>query len=243
MENPVKIPPLPETDLARIAPLPPHLKRNALEQLRIGKPPYRYAPVRKCFPDILNVHTPLFGAPPRTPFEKITQTLHTESRTEAEETANLRVAEGLYNHAVEHDLRGTKQEFYPMAIGVGERVVFWQSLVLTVAGQPLVPFIDPRRASKRLTVEARRFVFSMMHERIRVSDPDFADVRLGIYQFSTPEIGPRPPVLYSDEGIVLYTFDELEEMVRETYAFWHEVCAERTERMRRSATGKGTGML
>jgi hypothetical protein len=73
----------------------------------------------------------------------------------------------------------------------------------------------------------------MMHERIRVADPDFAEVRLGIYQFSTPNRGPRKPILYTDESVTLFTFDELDEMVRDTYALWHEVCAERIEKMRR----------
>jgi hypothetical protein len=242
LENPVKIPPLPETDLARIAPLPPKHKRRALEQLRIGRPPYRYAPVRKCFSDILNVHAALFGPLARTPFEKIALTIRAESWSDDEELANLRVAEGLYNHAVAHDLHGRKQEFFPMAIGIGEKVVFWHSLILTIGGRPTVPFFDPRRQTKRLTAEARRFVFSMMHQRIRVVDPDFAEVSLGIYQFATPDKGPRAPVLHTDDGLVLFTFDELEEMVRDTYAIWNEVCAARTEE-RRSRSSGGGGMF
>jgi hypothetical protein len=96
-----------------------------------------------------------------------------------------------------------------------------------------VPFFDPRRSATKLTALARRFVFSVMHERIRVPDPDFAEVRLGIFQFTTPKKGPRVPKLYTDEGIVLFTFDELEEMVRETYDIWTDVYMRRTERERK----------
>jgi hypothetical protein len=230
----VKIHPLPETDLARIAPLPPDQRRKALEALRLGRPPYSYAPVRNCLSDILNVHAALFGALPKPPFGRIARTIITQSRTDDEAIANLRVAKGLHNHAKAHDLHGRKHEFFPLSIGVSEGVVFWHSLVLMVGGRPLVPFFDPRRQTKRLTENARRFVFSMMHERIRVADPDFAEVRLGIYQFSTPNRGPRKPILYTDESVTLFTFDELDEMVRDTYALWHEVCAERIEKMRRS---------
>jgi hypothetical protein len=237
----MKMPPLPETDLARIAPLLHDQKRKALEQLRLGRPPYSYAPVRNCISDILNIQAPLFGPLPRTPLAKIAQTIVAQARTKDEAIANLRVAEGLYNHATDHRLHGRSHEFFPMPIGLSEKVVFWYSLILVVAGRPLVPFFDPRRQTKRLTEEARRFVFSMMHERIRVADPDFANINLGIYQFSTSDTGRRAPILYTDEAVVLFTFDELDEMVRETYALWHEVCAERTERMRNSASSGGAG--
>jgi hypothetical protein len=105
--------------------------------------------------------------------------------------------------------------------------------LLSVGGEPLVPFFDPRRTSTNLTAQAKRFVFSVMHERIRVADPDLAHVRLGIFQFTVPDSGPRMPKLQTDEGVVLFTFNELEEMVRETYEIWTEVYARRTERERK----------
>jgi hypothetical protein len=231
---------LPETDLARIAPLPHDQKRKALEQLRFGRPPYSYAPVRNCISDILNIQAPLFGSLPRTPLAKIAQTIVAQARTSDEAIANLYVAEGLYNYATDHGLHGRSHEFLPMSIGVSEKVVFWHSLILVVAGRSIVPFFDPRRQTKRLTEEARRFVFSMMHERIRVPDPDFANIGLGIYQFSTGDTGPRAPILYTDEAVVLFTFDELDEMIRETYALWDQVCGERTERTRRTSGGAGS---
>ena len=86
-------------------------------------------------------------------------------------------------------------------------------------------------------------MFSMMHERIRLADPDFSNVGLGIFQFSTVDTGPRTPILYTEEAIVLFTFEELDQMVRETYALWHEVCAERNERMRTSAATGGAGTM
>jgi hypothetical protein len=72
-----------------------------------------------------------------------------------------------------------------------------------------------------------------MHERLRVLDPDFADVALAIYQFTTPDAGRRKPKLYSEDGAVLFGFAELERMVRETYEIWTEVYTRRTERERK----------
>ena len=88
--------------------------------------------------------------------------------------------------------------------------------MLTIKKRPLVPFFDPRRA-KSLTIEGRRFVFSVMHEHIRAADPDFAEVALGVVQFSLSEKGPRIPAIIMDDGVRLFTFDELDRMVRETY--------------------------
>ena len=67
------------------------------------------------------------------------------------------------------------------------------------------------------------------------------DVVLEAHAVEIMNAGPRAPTLYTDEAVVLFTFDELDEMVRETYALWHEVCAERTERMRNSASSGGAG--
>ena len=83
----------------------------------------------------------------------------------------------------------------------------------------------------------------MMHERIRAADPDFSEVTLGIVQFSLSEKGPRLPILFTDEGVKLFTFDELDQMVRETYELWREVCEERAIEIRRRAGGNGGGFI
>lgn len=103
----------------------------------------------------------------------------------------------------------------------------------------MIPFFDPRRTTTRLTQQARRFVFSTMHERIRVSDPDFAQVKLAIFQFSAPEKGPRLPVVYTDQGVPLYGFEELEAMVAETYEIWADVYARRVKESPRRRAGDG----
>ena len=97
----MKIRPLPEIDLARIAPLSRDEKRRALEQIRLGHPPYSYGPVRASMSDVLNVQSDLIGPMPRTPWEKIAQAIQRKSHSDAEEQANLRVAAGLFNFVEE----------------------------------------------------------------------------------------------------------------------------------------------
>lgn len=230
--------PLPEIDLARIAPLSRDEKRRALQQVRLGRPPYSYAPVRATISDVLNVQSELIGPMPATPWEKIKQTIQKRSRSDAEEQANLRVAEGLFDFVQGREIVGRRLDILPFPLGIGTKVVFWQPLVLTLKDRAIIPFLDPRRA-KGLTANGRRFVFSVMHERIRAADEDFADVTLAVVQFTRSEEGPRTPVIFTDERIKLFTFDELDQMVKETYELWTEILAERTAESRRRGAGGG----
>ncbi len=233
----MKIPPLFEIDLARVCPLPPDQKRRALEAIRYGRPPYSYAPVRGNLSDLLNVQAGMMGALPRVPWHKIEKEIRRRSTSNMEEEANMRVGRGLFDYVDERALTGRYHEIFPLALGVTTKLVFWHPVVLSIDRRPLVPFFDPRR-TKGLTVEGRRFVFSVMHERIRAADPDFAEVTLGIFQFALSEKGPRVPILYTDAGMALFKFEELDEMVRNTYDMWREICEERTAEVHRKAGGK-----
>ncbi len=115
-------------------------------------------------------------------------------------------------------------------------------MVTALEGAPLVIFIDPRRG-KGLTAAARRFVFSMMHEHIRVANPDFAAARLGIVQFGEAVEDQRPVKLSTDEGVELFDFDQLDRMVRETYDIRREVSEAREDEVCRKAAGGGHGPL
>ena len=116
------------------------------------------------------------------------------------------------------------------------RVAYWWPFVMVIDGRPMIPFFDPRR-SRRLTNLGRRFVFSMMNEAIRVRDPDLSEVQLGIFQFEPPidddGVQRRVLRLYTDDGLTLLGFDELDEMISVTYSIWADVLAERGAETRR----------
>ena len=44
-------------------------------------------------------------------------------------------------------------------------------------------------------------------------------------------------MLHTDEGVELFSLDEMEAMVATTYELWREVCEEREMEMRREAGG------
>lgn len=232
LESPVTTAPfLPEIDLATFAPLPSDQKRQALEGFKQGRPPYSYKPVRQSFPDLLNLETDLFGPSAPVPFERIAENIRANSRFPKEAEVNIRVAAGLFAQG----WRGRQQDFPAMGTTIGRRLTYWTPAVLAVEGRPVIPFFNPRRST--LPPHGRRFVFSMMHEQIRVPDPDYATAALCICHFSTPKTGQRVMRPTYDTGIVLYSFDELQAMVAETYEIWADVWAGRVEETRRRGGG------
>jgi hypothetical protein len=83
-----------------------------------------------------------------------------------------------------------------------------------------------------------------MHERTRAADPDFAHVEFAIFQFTRSARGPRTPILFYDISVERFSFDDLDEMVRETYHLWREISEERfADLRRRKAGGIGGGFL
>ena len=229
---------LPELDLAEIAPLPTNLKWRELERHGSWRPRRTYKPFRAAISAILNLETEIFGRLPQPSVEDIKYAIKKESRNAPDEEINLPVAEGLFRHIVENKITGRAIDVYPMMIARGEKVTFWTPAVLNVSGCPLVPFFNPRR--KQLSELGRRFVFSMMNERIRVENPDFSSVKLGIYHFGDEnERGLRIPQLDDDDEYELYDLNQLEEMISETYSIWTKILEGRTSEARSQSGGSG----
>lgn len=237
---------LPDIDLARIAPLPDAEKRQELEMFKVGSPSINYKPLRANYADILNVRPEMFDRVDPTELSVIERKVKRQARWDKEELANLRVARGLHALAREKMIVGRREEFYPFQMRMGWKVNLWLPTILAIEEVPFATFIDPR-GTRGLNEVARRFAFSMMHERIRLEDPDFAEIRLSIIKFGQPTEygaddkvkGIRSARLYTDEGIDLIPLDELERMVATTYEIWREVSEGRQREARRRAGGAG----
>ncbi|MEZ2132873.1 MULTISPECIES: hypothetical protein [unclassified Sinorhizobium] len=236
------IPLLPDTDLARIAPLSEDMKRVYLKQMKAGFATFSYKHVRSCFNDIFNVQPEMFGPSEPTPYAKIDERLVRSCKAGDELKNNRQIAKALHEFAVSGGITGRHHEFFPLAMGIGRKVTFWLPMILAFEEQPYAIFIDPRR-SKGLTEAGRRFAFSMMHERIRAADEDFSNINLGIIRFQDNDEGERSARLHTDQGVELYSLDELESMVASTYRIWQEIYEERAAETRRKGTGTGGGMF
>jgi hypothetical protein len=185
---------------------------------------------------LINVAPHLFGPADATPWSKVAQLIWRRCKSEDEYKSNLAVAQSLHVYASAEGIRAREQEIRALPLSLDLKVEYWWPFVMLIGHRPLIPFFDPRR-SRRLTVLGRRFAFSMMHQAIRVADPDLAEVSLGIFQFEPVDDGSRLVRLHTDEGVSLYGFDELDEMIRETYAMWAEVLSEREAETRRRGSG------
>lgn len=232
--------PLPDIDLARIAPQQNDVKRKSLEQMKGGYSPFSYKPVRSCFDDIFNIQPDLdFGSAAATSWAVIETELQKRCKSKVEFEHNKRVGLGLHDFASARCIMGRKHDFFPLAMGVGRKVTLWLPMILAIDTQPTAIFIEPRR-TRGLTAVGRRFAFSMMHERIRAADEDFSEVRLAIVRFADPDRDRRAARMFTDEGVELYSLDELECMVASTYDMWREVLSEREYETRYKSVSVGS---
>lgn len=217
---------LPELDLARISVLPVSLQYQELWDMTRGFTPDNYNPFRDRELDIFNAQAgPLALLPPMPPAQ-ILREIALKCRSKKQRGMNLRVARGACHFVAENHLEGERHEFMPLGLGAAGKVIYWLPMVVVIDGRPTVPFINPRIQAS-LDPQSRRFVFSVMKERIRKLGGDYADVRLAILEFEKPIMGVRKVVPYYDDGLDLYSFDDLAKMVKRVYETYGQVIIDR----------------
>lgn len=237
------IPPLPDTDVARLAVLNEEGQRRELAQMKRGWPPFSYRPVRRAFLDIFGIQPgPLVQSLPLTSWSKIDDSIQRASKKPEEADANLAVARALHAFSLEYCTSGLHHTFNRLIIGKWPALRLWEPALLAIADRRFIFFVDPRR-TKMLTREARRFVFSVMHEHIRAANPDFAEADLLVLQLHTVDTDERIVRMHSAQSIDLFSADEISAMVDFTYTLWVEVYEERRAAERRRATGTTDGFL
>jgi hypothetical protein len=235
--------------LANIGPMDVELKYRALQVLKEGWGPFSYDPTKLTAPDTFNAQLELFGAAEPTSLDQIRRRIIALSRRGDEEaTANLEVTECLHKYAVDNNVRAKRYDISPYNLSgaVGIHYSFWLPLVLVVDDRLMIPFIDPRR-TRGLSAIGRRFTFSMAHHRARVLYPDLADAELAIFAFpvmTDPYRGEcRRLRTYLAGGGSLFSYEELDRMVAETYQIWEQVLAERRDEARRAGVGRRGSLL
>ena len=234
----MKIHRLSEIDLARICVLPSEEKKPRLRLIKFGRPPHTYVPMRTNLGDLVNLQPAFFmadGVEP-TEWKEVEAAITRASKTKSEAEFNLGVAESLYKFCVENSVRSYQRPAAPWNVGFGQTVRYWWNLYSVLNDRPVFFFPDPR-VSNPLTREAARFVVSMMNQRLRVDDPDFADARLLIVKFAKGEGGNRPIRLMEFSDDELFSAAALNAMIQETYKLWIEVLNERADEVKFRPTG------
>jgi hypothetical protein len=179
----------------------------------------------------------MFGASTEvTPWEVISAAISKAAHHDAEAKFNLAVAKSLYHFALEKNVRSYRKPISAWPVGYDQSVSYWWNLYTVLEDRPCFIFADPRISSP-LTRDGRKFVLSLMHERIRVPDPDFVESRLVIAQFGKGESGARTIRLFDAVEDDLFSVDQLNAMIDETYRIWIEVLHERVDEERKKAGG------
>lgn len=237
MEKFVKIRRIPETDLARITVRPADEQRIHLRQLREFRPPHTLNPFRAAIPDLMNLQYEMLGTARRTSWEQVLAKIEKSKEGSSGISKNIGVARALYDFSVEHALVSYSKPISRWNIGFGHSVSFWNSFYSVWDDDAAFVHFDPR-LTHPLTREARRFVFSLMHQRLRVDDPDFSNVELVIVSFDRGEGDKRSLSLHRARGFDLISYDRLNEMIELTYKLWVEELAFRNEAARKAAGGR-----
>ena len=190
-----------------------------------------YAPVRKMYGDIFNIGSSLLGPSASTSWSVIEHELRKKCGTDLLWKHNSAVAQMLHEYCIREKISGHSHDFGPMFMGsAAGNVFYWLPMILIINGKATVVFIDPRRPASQLGPNGQRFVLSMMHEHIRKTDPDFANAQLAVIQFGDGGDVAGAPILHTDKGVTLYSYNELQDMVDAVYKLWDHLHAERRKR-------------
>ena len=234
----MKTNPLPNTDLANFAAFTGEEKWRRLLSFKKGIPPLAYKVTRKYYADLMRLSAGPLEIE-SVHIEKLVANISAECRAkkdDIEAVSNILVARGIREFAERLRISGRvghASELLPRMIG-DRYVECWDRLILNIDGCATIPFFDLRRSGSQLTSLGRRVALSLMHENIR-THPDFPDVRLAIVQFddaatAVPSDGSKKMrvarIIY-DDGVELFGFDELKEMIRDTDRMWLDICTRR----------------
>jgi hypothetical protein len=234
----LKIRLLPDIDLANNAPLEPWAKRAQLRHFEIGIPPYSLPPFRCERPDIVNAQFPLLPPADPTPWREIERRIKNLADPGAEAETCVMLAKSYHEFVLGNGVRARFHGHPALKLGGGRGFdsCFWEPYVLIFDGRMFIVFIDARRSSG-LTAAGLKFAYSMMHEGLRGADPDLAPAELLVLKFGKRKYDKTRPLRLLQPGkMELYSLDQLDAMIGETYRIWEEVLRER-----RGGSQAGTG--
>jgi hypothetical protein len=212
----------------------PSLRLHALNQVKSGGAGGKsYEPTRRKLPDIVNRAPGPFPSV-RTPWAKIEQDIIRLSKNDDQERMNKTAAKSIYNYCVEHGIEARELEGFPLTFSIGLKLTCWSPALLIYPDRLAIAFWDMRR-NYRLTYEGLRFIFSVIHIALRENNPDYAEVESEVLRLRKDAVRSIRPI--SGNGMRLFSYDELEVIVTETYRLWEMIQAERRDKGTRDDWG------
>jgi hypothetical protein len=147
---------------------------------------------------------------------------------------NKTAAKSIYNYCVEHGIEARELEGFPLTFSIGLKLTCWSPALLIYPDRLAIAFWDMRR-NYRLTYEGLRFIFSVIHIALRENNPDYAEVESEVLRLRKDAVRSIRPI--SGNGMRLFSYDELEVIVTETYRLWEMIQAERRDKGTRDDWG------
>jgi hypothetical protein len=222
---------LPETDIANIAFRSPDFKAAFLANwLRPKQIKGSYEPLRRSVGEAANVGLPLLPDIHRTSLEQLEALVIKECKGNSSLVAmNLAPVRAIRTFAQEHEIEADYLEELPIALYPGMRYAFWSPMLVRYKGQTRIVFLDLRRTGG-LNELGQRVCFSIMHERFRTLNPDYASVQFEAWRFANnAKRSVRPVAEWCDP----IGYNEIVSDVAETYAILNA--------LRSGDTGRATG--
>jgi len=207
-----------------------------LRALKFFRPTHTLNPFRAVVPDLMNLQHPMLGTTGRTRWEIIQHAIESSKEGVDGTARNLAVAEALYEFGSGTNLTSFAKPTTRWSVGYGYSVAYWNGFYSVWEGRGAHVYFDPR-LSHPLGERGRLFAFSMMHQRLRVDDPDYSNLDLVIVGFGRGPGAKRSVEIHRAGGLKLYTYDQLDEMIETTYSLWFEELARREAEAKRAVGG------
>lgn len=212
---------LTNSDLALAATAPAH-RRKSLIKAAAGSGGYDYYKGVKTNFDRILYHALSSSHPAAT--KRLKAAVAAACIGSSEIKNNQSVVVGLCNYVAEHQITAVPFDFPPVALGRAGARSFWAPYLLKIDGRKYIPFVDFRQGLRRLTRDARRFIFSIQHTHIRRANPtEYGDAGLVILEFAAVQSKVRSVVPYFDNGILFWSDQEIGAMIDVVYRAIDEI--------------------
>lgn len=234
---------LPPTDLANILFRDHSVKRARLVEIIEPKViPYTYNPFRRTVGDAVNLQFELVGFEMLpTPWDTLEQEVIRACKgREALIAVNMPVARATHAHAVERNVSASQIDASPLRLAPGQSYSFWMPLLLESNGRFFVTYPEPRRKGY-LTPLGMQVAMSIQHERFRTLGSDLSEIGLQIWRYANTD--DRRIIVYTDEGLDLIPYAELEAETTDVCKLLAKLIAERDDELKEAAYGRRGPLL
>jgi hypothetical protein len=215
--------PLPITDFARYATLPPPEMERQMRLHSDFIPDVSLEAFRNALFDICNVQPAMFEFKPSAWPDVEARIRELSKKKPESEMLCRKVAKALWTHCSENQIYSIQHDVSPVPLGMGMFAKFWHDFYMVADKTVVFPFFDARLQSN-LGIDGRRFAASFQREFLATGR--FADARLAVFSF--PRKGQARSIkLHEFQPDELFSKAQLDAMIQRAVEMWAKISEER----------------